>query len=211
MILRQSWIQLLFEFHQVWNFSITFNGSINSFNLLLILFLRGACKSFPFEAMKKLYNFGHIYDIPGPPFHECIHSDINFVNNFPEKSFKWTLGKLSTRKQISISGNFHCRYNLYSQSLIFEFIFEYFRTSSLNRSLPSLVRNLCWRKQMRRLLELLEWRSFTLPMFTWISLWPWSSCLHVGRSSSRMQKWRFVIHCKSHLNNLFDKLLFTVL
>lgn len=97
---------------------------------------------------------------------------------------------MSTRKQISINGSTLPTPNLCSitQQL---FAFSY-RASHLHRPLPPIVRNFRWRGQVWRLLELLERRGLKIPVLARSCLWPRSSRLHVGRSSARMQKRRFV-------------------
>lgn len=87
-------------------------------------------------------------------------------------------------------------------------LFRY-RTSSLNRSLPPIVRYLCRWSQVRRFLELLERRSLKIPVLTRISLRSRGSCLHVGWSSSRVQKRRFVSHQKTFCAFLLMNLIFS--
>jgi hypothetical protein len=59
-------------------------------------------------------------------------------------------------------------------------------------SLPSPVRYLRRPDEMRRVLELLEWRGQSLPVLPRTGLWPRGTCVHVGGPGAWVQGGRYV-------------------
>lgn len=65
------------------------------------------------------------------------------------------------------------------------------RATHQHAALRPSLRHLPRRKEVRRLLELLERRGLALPMQPWTGLRPWGQGVHVGRPSARVQKRRY--------------------